>query len=202
MPVRASLDAVTSLRKFVPSTELLGRVRADSPARPVEENMIRSNTTIFVRGLLLLSSSIPGIGLLAAEPGTTPAEVSIRKAQERIAAQPDHYPWYNALAMAYARRARETSDTAFYAKAEEVLKKSFEISPENFEGLKVKTWLSLGRHEFSKAREFAMTLNQRMPDDLTVYGYLADANAELGNYTDAVRAAQWMLDLRPGNVDG
>jgi tetratricopeptide (TPR) repeat protein len=34
------------------------------------------------------------------------------------------------------------------------------------------------------------------------YAFLADANVELGNYGEAERAAQWMLDLRPGNVPG
>src|SRR5437763_1495720 len=121
--------------------------------------MIRSKHSNFLRDLLSIGLSIITFPLMASEAGTTPAEVSIRKAQERIAAQPNHYPWYNALAMAYARRARETSDTSFYAKADDVLKKSFEISPDNFEGLKVKTWLMLGRHEFSRARELAMTLN-------------------------------------------
>jgi hypothetical protein len=29
-----------------------------------------------------------------------------------------------------------------------------------------------------------------------------DANVELGLYNDAVAAAQWMLDLRPGNIPG
>src|SRR6201999_1230437 len=57
-------------------------------------------------------------------------------------------------------------------------------------------------HEFSKAREVAMKLNKQTPDDVTVYGYLVDANAELGNYQEAVDAAQWMLNLRPGNVAG
>ena len=33
-----------------------------------------------------------------------------------------------------------------------------------------------------------------------VYGLLTDANVELGNYNDAVLAAQWMLNLRPGNL--
>jgi tetratricopeptide (TPR) repeat protein len=32
-----------------------------------------------------------------------------------------------------------------------------------------------------------------------VYGLLTDANVELGNYKDAEDAAQWMLNLRPGN---
>jgi tetratricopeptide (TPR) repeat protein len=132
----------------------------------------------------------------------TPAENAIQKAQAEIAKRPGFAPSYNALAMAYARRARETSDVAFYGKAEEALKQSFAVAPDNYEGLKVETWLLLGRHEFAKAREAAQKLNRQTPDDVTVYGYLADANAELGNYKEAVDAAQWMLNLRPGNVPG
>jgi len=58
----------------------------------------------------------------------------------------------------------------------------------------------LGRHEFARARELAMTLNKRIPDDVMVYGLLVDANAALGNYPEAENAAQWMLNLRPGNT--
>jgi tetratricopeptide (TPR) repeat protein len=138
----------------------------------------------------------------AAAQSMSPAEVSIRKAEAEIAKDPGHFAYYNGLAMAYARRARETSDVTFYQKAEETLAKSFAISPDNFEGRKVQTWLLLGRHEFAKAREAAMKLNKQNPDDVTVYGYLADANAELGNYNEAVNAVQWMLNLRPANVAG
>lgn len=142
--------------------------------------------------------------ILAAAPifATTPAETAIAKAQHEIAKHPDYVQNYNALAMAYARRARETSDTNFYTQAEETLKKSFALAADNYEALKTQTWLLLGRHEFAKARELAMKLNKRTPDDSTVYGYLADANAELGNYNEAVDAVQWMLNLRPGNVPG
>ena len=142
--------------------------------------------------------------LLAIAPAfaDTPAENAIRKAQAEIAKKPDYFAGYNALAMAFARRARESSDVGFYVKAEETLRRSFALSPENYEGRKVETWLLLGRHEFAKAREVAIRLNREMPDDVTVYGYLADANAELGNYQEAVDAAQWMLNLRPGNVPG
>jgi tetratricopeptide (TPR) repeat protein len=142
------------------------------------------------------------VALHATETARTPAEISIRKAEQDIARKPQHVPYYNALAMAYARRARETSDVGYYGKAEETLQRSFSLAPDNYEGLKVKTWLLLGRHEFAKALDTATTLNKRMPDDITVYGYLADANAELGNYKDAVAAVQWMLNLRPGNVAG
>lgn len=132
----------------------------------------------------------------------TPAEIGIQKAQELIAKHPDHVAYYSGLAMAYARRARETSDVQYYAKADETVNQALKISPDDFETLKVRTWLLLGRHEFAKAALAAAELNKRVPDDITVYGYLADANAELGNYPDAVKAAQWMLDLRTGNVAG
>jgi tetratricopeptide (TPR) repeat protein len=45
-------------------------------------------------------------------------------------------------------------------------------------------------------------LNKKVPDDILAYGFLTDANAELGNYDAAENAAQWMLKLRPGNLPG
>jgi len=154
----------------------------------------------------LLSLSVLASAAICAQPAQTaaptPAEISIQKAQEQIAKQPKHVSYYSGLAMAYARRARETSDVAYYAKAEATLDRAFKIEPDNFEALKVQAWLLLGRHEFAKALLAASALNQRAPDDITVYGYLADANAELGNYDDAVKAVQWMLNIRPGNVAG
>src|SRR5580692_717418 len=75
--------------------------------------------------------------------GRTPAEISIAKAEEQIAKQPGHIPNYSGLAMAYARRARETSDVGFYAKAEETLQRALKIEPDNFDALKVRAWLLL-----------------------------------------------------------
>jgi tetratricopeptide (TPR) repeat protein len=134
--------------------------------------------------------------------GATPAETAIQKAQAEIAKHPDHAPYYSVLAMAYASRARETSDVAYYGKAEETLQHCFAIAPDNYDGLKTKAWLELGRHEFAKALETAIKLNKKAPDDVLVYGYLADANTELGNYKEAVAAVQWMLNLRAGNIAG
>ncbi|HYP14208.1 MAG TPA: tetratricopeptide repeat protein, partial [Bryobacteraceae bacterium] len=48
----------------------------------------------------------------------------------------------------------------------------------------------------------ARTLNKKIPDDVQVYGLITDACIELGKYEEAEKAAQWMLDLRPGNVAG
>jgi tetratricopeptide (TPR) repeat protein len=130
------------------------------------------------------------------------AQQKIAQAQAQIDKDPKRYQAYNQLAMALSRRARETSDVSFYSKADAALAKSFEISPGNLEGQKVQTWILLGKHEFAKAAELARRLNEKWPDDVLIYGYLVDANVELGNYAAAEEAAQWMLDIRPGNVPG
>jgi len=132
----------------------------------------------------------------------SPAERSMAQANRLIEKNPKNFEAYNALALALSRRARESSDVKFYAQAEETLKKSFEIYPGNFDGERIHVWLLLGEHEFASAREGARKLNLKMPDDVMVYGFLTDANIELGNYKEAEDAAQLMLDLRPGNLPG
>jgi tetratricopeptide (TPR) repeat protein len=156
--------------------------------------------------LLLMFSAATAMfaqtGTSATEVKFSPAQQSMAQAERLIEKNPKNYEAYNALALALSRRARETSDVKFYAEAEETLKKSFEISPENFDGERIEVWLLLGKHEFALARQAALKLNRRMPDDVMVYGFLTDANVELGNYDEAERSAQLMLDLRPGNSPG
>src|SRR5437870_13686489 len=138
----------------------------------------------------------------SASADLSPAGRSIAEARKAIEKKPTQYSGYNLLAMALARRARETSDVGFYAQAEDALKRSLDLAPGNLDGEKIHVWLLLGRHEFAAALDAAKALNKRVPDDVLIYGFLTDANAELGNYKEAERAAQWMLDLRPGNLPG
>jgi tetratricopeptide (TPR) repeat protein len=72
-------------------------------------------------------------------------------------------------------------------------------APNNFDAEKQRVALLLSEHDYPAVLEAAKTLNKRVPDDVMVYGLLTDANVELGNYKDAEIAAQWMLNLRPGN---
>lgn len=143
--------------------------------------------------LLLITSAV-------AQSAQSPAESAIANAQKTIEKKPTQFSGYNQLAIALARRARETSDVSFYTQAEAALKKSQQLAPENFEGQKLHIWLLLGRHEFTAALDAAKELNKKMPDDVLVYGFMTDANVELGNYQDAEKSAQWMLNLRPGNM--
>jgi tetratricopeptide (TPR) repeat protein len=157
-------------------------------------------TLLFLSLTTFLPAQTPGSS--TDKSTLSPAEQSIASAQKEIAKKPTSYFGYNQLAIALSRRARETSDVMFYAQAEDALKKSLELSPNNLEAEKIRVWLLLGRHEFPAALEAATVLNKKVPDDVLVYGFLVDANAELGNYSAAENAAQWMLNLRPGNLPG
>ena len=136
----------------------------------------------------------------AAEP--SPAERAMARAQQTIEKNPASAEGYNALALALARRARETANPAFYQQAEETLKKSFELEKGNFEGRKTRAWVMLGRHEFAEALKLAKELNREMKDDVVVYGLLADAHTELGNYKEAEEAVQWMLNIGRSSIPG
>jgi len=130
----------------------------------------------------------------------TPAERAIAQARQMIDKNPRQPEAFNALAIALTRRARENSDVSFYAQAEEAVRTSLALAPDNFGALRARTWILLGKHEFAEAQAVAKALNKRMPDDVLVYGFLVDANVELGNYSEAEKACNWMLKVRPGNV--
>ncbi len=159
-----------------------------------------------IAGLLLLAM-VTGVGLgQTSSPSTdqklSPAERSMAQAKKSIEKNPNDFEAYNSLALAFSRRARETSNVVFYTQGEEALQKSFAISPDNFDGQRIRVWLLLGKHEFAAALEAAKELSRKLPDDVMLYGFLTDANVELGNYKEAETAAQWMLDLKPGNMPG
>src|SRR5688572_16138160 len=144
--------------------------------------------------LLVLAPSV-GLG----QTGSA-AERRIAAAERRIAAMPQSHEGYNDLALGLTQRARDTADPAYYDRAEEAVRRSLELKPDNLEGKKMRVWVLLGKHQFAAALEMARSLNKQIPDDVQVYGFLTDAHVELGNYKEAEEACQWMLDLRPGNV--
>jgi tetratricopeptide (TPR) repeat protein len=150
--------------------------------------------------LMLVATVVAAQGTAGvASADLSPAPESIAAASQAIHNKPTAYTEYNLLATSLVRRARETSDASLYAQAENAVKKSLQLAPDNFETGKIQVSILLGEHEFPAALEAAKRLNKRVPDDVMVYGLLTDANVELGNYSDAENSAQWMLNLRPGN---
>jgi tetratricopeptide (TPR) repeat protein len=165
----------------------------------VEMRHAMKNIPLLYAITMLLTFAAAQNPTTAASADLSPAAQSIAAAQKAMAEKPSEYSGYNQLATALIRRAEETSDPSFYTQAEDAVKRSLELAPNNFETEKVQVSILLGEHEYSAALEAARKLNKRVPDDVMVYGLLTDANLELGNYSDAEDSAQWMLNLRRGN---
>ena len=136
----------------------------------------------------------------AASQEETPTQQRIAAAKQQIAADPKRVQAHNELALAYILRARETADLTYLEDADAALTQGLKQEPESFSLQKTQVVLMLSRHEFSQARERATILNHRMPDDVTTYGYIAEADIALGNYPEAETNAQWMMDMRPNNT--
>ncbi len=100
------------------------------------------------------------------------------------------------------RQARDSGDAKAYDQAGAAIDAALKLAPTNHEAMKLRIVVLLGRHDFASALAQARELNRKVPDDIAVWGYLADANLGLGEYIEAVKDAQWILDLRRGSTLG
>jgi tetratricopeptide (TPR) repeat protein len=158
---------------------------------------------IYMRLSLLCLCSVSCI--LAWQQAPSPvsyADQRIVAARKDITANPKGFQTYNDLASALCRKARDTSDLSLYKEAGAAVERSLQLSPGNYDALKLQVAVLLGEHEFHQALASAQQLNRKVPDDIAVWAFLVDANAALGNYKEAERDAQWILDLRRASALG
>jgi len=136
---------------------------------------------------------------LALDSQATLADRQLQAAHTTIERAPADPRGYNQLCVALMKKARETGDFSFNAKAETALKRSFELSAsaENYDAIKLQAALLLTDHRFGEALEVARRARDMRPQDPMNYGAITDALVELGDYQAATEAAQTMMDLRP-----
>ncbi|CAN5347569.1 tetratricopeptide repeat protein [soil metagenome] len=158
---------------------------------------------IFLNTACRQQSSIDGGQSVKAENSerifsAAPENAAIENAQKMIEEIPDAATGYNNLAIAYIREARKSGDFSLNSKAETAVNRALEIEPDNYDAQRLQASLLLTFHKFQEGLEAGKKLQQKSPQDPFVYGVLTDANVELGNYKEAIDAAQQMVDLRPG----
>ena len=142
-------------------------------------------------------SSLASVSPNAVFENAAAADTEIAAAQKMIEKMPDASKAYNQLAAIYIRKARETGDFSLNTNAETAVKKALEINPADIDARKLQASLQLTFHRFTEALELGKKLQKDFPNDAFVYGVLTDANVELGNYAEAIDAAQKMVDLKP-----
>jgi tetratricopeptide (TPR) repeat protein len=154
------------------------------------------------RSAQMLGPDVQRVAAAPLEPSGRPAWPSladrqIAAAQRAIEQAPSEVKGYNSLCAAYMHKARETGDFRFNVKAEVALNRSLAAAPDNFDAIKLWAVLLLTYHRFGEALDVARRAQQLRPQDHEVYAAMTDALVELGDYGEAGRAAQRLIDLRP-----
>jgi tetratricopeptide (TPR) repeat protein len=75
------------------------------------------------------------------------------------------------------------------------------VGQSQIEARKTRAETLLARMEWADALAEAQALNRDSPDAIAGYQLMAAAQLELGDYLDAEKQIQWMLDLRIGKAD-
>lgn len=135
----------------------------------------------------------------AAPPPPAPSVGEQVSRLERVVEQrPADVRSWQALGVAYTRRASWSGDPAYYDLAARAFDRAESLLPSDPETTVGRGALALSLHEFADALQLgrrAHAANRFDPDALAV---IVDAEVELGRYEQAVGHLQQMLDLDPG----
>ncbi len=179
---------------LVASVVTLGHRRGSAPAADVAS-----------------AGALPGAGSVSAAAhtpaaGETPASddplaAQIQSLQDHLRTATNDSNGFATLGLYYVEEARRTVDPSYYAKADAVLKTSLSLnSADNFLAFDGQSVLASGRHDFSAALTWAKKGLAVNSYNAALYGALADAQTQLGQYAAAAASVQKMVDLRPGTA--
>jgi tetratricopeptide (TPR) repeat protein len=149
------------------------------------------HVTLLLLGLFSFVSLTPNFTLAA--PGSDRA---IAQAQNKIRRNPNNPMPYFELGDAYIQKARESGDISYFDRAEEALRKSLNLNPQQSAVLRHLAFVLSSRHDFDAAAveaEKAIALN---PNDFDAHGVLGDAYEETGKYSEAEKSYAAMIGLK------
>jgi tetratricopeptide (TPR) repeat protein len=113
--------------------------------------------------------------------------------QRLLQRNPQNSRAYNGLGDGLIRKARETGDPSYFSRAEEALKKSLNIDPDNAGAMRHLSYVFYSRHEFEAAAVHARRAIEMDATDGDSYGILGDALMETGAYEKAEEAYENMI---------
>jgi tetratricopeptide (TPR) repeat protein len=134
---------------------------------------------------------------LQAVKGERHVDKQITALQEKAKSQRDKLEWWFLLGQAWVQKARESSDPGFYLNANACAEIALEIDSKSPMALNLLGMVLLNDHKFREARDVANQILSIRTDEQLAYGLLSDAQLELGNFDQAVEAAEKMVSLKP-----
>ncbi|MBA3758365.1 tetratricopeptide repeat protein [Candidatus Saccharibacteria bacterium] len=122
---------------------------------------------------------------------------AITATENRLSADPKNINLLVTLCQNYLQKVRETADTEYYSKCDDLLARAVAIEPSNDQVVATQSAVAYGRHNFPAGLELAKNAVALNPNKVDYYGLLGDGQIELGRYTEAVTSFQTMVDRRP-----
>lgn len=169
----------------------LNSCTTETSAKPMSTN----STTFQLPALL------PRTGELSNAIDWPKTQEAVAKVNEKIKHNPTDFDSYIKLSEIYVNEARVTGEHGYYYPSiltilDHVL--SNEVKSDiQFKALSLKSSVYLSLHQFANAKETATKAVALNRYNAQIYGALVDANVELGNYDEAVKMAETMMDKRP-----
>jgi tetratricopeptide (TPR) repeat protein len=115
----------------------------------------------------------------------------------RLQKQPDSPATKCLLAKTYIQKMRETVDFGYLDRASKLVDDVLIHDPSNFEAIRLRSEISMERHEFQKVAEYSEAVTKLAPNDPWSWGMLGDASMELARYEQAKTAYMKMVSLKP-----
>jgi tetratricopeptide (TPR) repeat protein len=145
--------------------------------------------------LILAITGFLTLGSLSVSAQRMATDNHIAHYQRLLQRHPLNSRAYYGLGDALIRKARETGDPSYFNRAEEALKKSLEINPNNAGAMRHLAYVFYSRHEFEPAAVHAGKAIEMDSTDGDSYGILGDALMETGEYQKADDAYRKMMQL-------
>ncbi|MEW2115737.1 tetratricopeptide repeat protein [Streptomyces sp. NPDC005474] len=125
-------------------------------------------------------------------------DASIASLQAHLRAQPKDFGSWATLGLAYVEQARTKGDPSRYPQAQQALKRSLELKPDNDPALAGRAALAAARHDFPGALKNADQALRQNPYSERALSIRIDALVELGRYDQALKATDEADMKRPG----
>lgn len=144
---------------------------------------------------------VPVATAAAVSPGLLASgdlDSGITALQAHLRAQPKDFGGWATLGLAYVEQARTKGDPSRYPQAEQALKRSLALRPDNDQALAGRAALAAARHDFANALTYADQALKQNPYSERALCSRIDALVELGRYDDAEQAVRTADERRPG----
>src|ERR1051326_978460 len=126
------------------------------------------------------------------------AQKSVDFYREEIQKHPDVLKNYIELAQLFQQEARVTGRHHEYIpKAQYLLGEVLNRDPQNFEATITRASILMTMHQFTQAKELAESAIRTNSHNAMAYGVLCDAQVELGDYDQAVKSCESMMNIHP-----